>query len=101
MTVIDIEVILLVIVPAFPATALGIMLWRRAWFTDSPSLRERTLIAARDWVVASIAATLALSRLGLIAIPNGSALPLLLTAMLLVSVPSAWWLWLYSRGRFR
>ena len=100
MSVIDWMVILLVVVPAFPALTALILLrhWHRL---DSPSLHERTLLAIRDWAVASIAAALAMSRLGFIHLPNGSALPMLAIAMLLVSLPSAYWLSLYWRGRFR
>ena len=93
-------VVLLVVVPAFPALTALILL--RHWHQlESPSLHERTLLAIRDWAVASIAAALALSRLGFIELPNGIGLPLLAIAMLLVSVPSAYWLWLYFRGQFR
>lgn len=100
MTVVDWMVLLLVVVPAFPALTAFILMrhWNRL---ESPSLHERTLLAIRDWAVASIAATLALARLGLMSLPTGSALPLLAIAMLLVSLPSAYWLWLYFRGGFR
>lgn len=100
MSVVDWMVVLLVVVPAFPALTALILLrhWHRL---DSPSLHERSLLAIRDWAVASIAATLALARLGIIGLPNDTALPLLATAMLLVSLPSAYWLHLYFRGRFR
>lgn len=99
MTLVDVETVLLIVTPAFPALAALLLL--RHWRTDSPSLHERTILAVRDWLVASIAALLALSRLGLIELPRGVTLPLLATAMLLVSLPSAYWLWLYFRGRFR
>jgi hypothetical protein len=100
MTLVDWIVVLLVVVPAFPALTALILLrhWNRL---DSPSLHERTLLAIRDWAVASIAASLALARLGFIHLPNGTALPMLAIAMLLVSLPSAYWLFLYFRGRFR
>lgn len=100
MSVVDWMVALLIVVPAFPALTALILLrhWNRL---DSPSLHERTLLALRDWGVASIAAALALSRLGFIHLPQELSLPLLAIAMLLVSLPSAYWLWLYYRGRFR
>jgi hypothetical protein len=100
--VVELMIVLLVVVPAFPALLLAILIHRRVWRSDSPSLRERTLLAFRDWLVASIAATLALRSLGMIElVPRSATLPLLAIAMLLVSLPSAYWLWLYFRGAFR
>jgi hypothetical protein len=99
--VIELMVLLLVVVPAFPAVLLAILIHRHAWSSSSPSLRERTLLAVRDWLVASIAATLALNRLLGWSLPLPLVLMLLAVAMLLVSLPSAWWLWLYFRGAFR
>jgi hypothetical protein len=78
-----------------------VLIYRRAWRMRSPSLNERMVLGARDFLVASIAARLALSRLGYWAIEGESALLLLATALLLVSLPSIYWLWLYFRGRFR
>jgi hypothetical protein len=99
-TVIDWLVVLLIVVPAFPALTALILL--RHWNQlHSPSLHERTLLAIRDWAVGSIAAALALSRLGFITLPREWSLPLLAIAMLLVSLPSAYWLALYYRGKFR
>ena len=100
MTVIDWLVVMLIVAPAFP-TLTAVILLRHWNTTESPSLHERTLLAIRDSLVAGIAAALAMSRLGFIDLPNGSALPMLAIAMLLVSLPSAYWLWLYWRGRFR
>lgn len=101
MSVIDWMIVLLVVAPAFPALTALILVrhWHRI---ESPSLHERTLLAVRDWAVASIAAALALSRLGFVFdLPPGSAIPMLAVALLLVSLPSAYWLWLYFRGSFR
>lgn len=100
MSVIDWMVLMLIVAPAFPALTALILLghWNRL---ESPSLHERTVLAIRDWGVASIAAALAFDRLGFDIVPDGWSLPLLAVAMLLVSLPSAYWLWLYYRGRFR
>ena len=100
MSLVDWMVVLLLVAPAFPSLTALILLrhWHRF---ESPSLHERTLLAIRDWAVASIASALAMARLGFISLPHGTALPLLAAAMLLVSLPSAYWLWLYFRGRFR
>lgn len=100
MTVVDWMVVMLIVAPAFPTLTAMILL--RHWNqTESPSLHERTLLAVRDSGVATIAAVLALSRLGIIDLPREWPLPLLVIAMLLVSLPSSYWLWLYYRGHFR
>ena len=99
MTAVDWMVILLIIVPAFPVLATLILVGH--WRVNSMSLHERTVIAVRDAVVASAAAALALWRLDVIELPEGSGLPTLATMMLLVSLPSAYWLLLYFRGSFR
>ncbi len=90
--------LLLVIVPIFPAVASVILV--RHWHTDSPSLRERTVLAIRDWLVASIAAFLALARFDILEPPDGWALPLLAISLLLVGLPSVYWLWLFWSGHF-
>lgn len=101
MTVTDWLVVLLIVAPLFPALLVSVLVYRRVWTFRSPSLRERALLGLRDWVVASIAALLALTRLGFLSLPPHAALPLLAIAMLLVSLPSAYWLLLYFRGGFR
>lgn len=100
MTLVDWLVVLLVVVPAFPGLA-AIILVRHWHGTDSPSLHERTLLAVRDWAVASIAAILALARMGFLSLPDGVPILMLAIAMLLVSLPSLYWLSLYWRGKFR
>lgn len=95
----DVLTWLLLLVPIFPLLALVILAGH--WSVPSPSLHERTLLAGRDWVVASIAGVLALARLGWITLPPGTPLLLIAVAMLLVSIPSAYWLLLYWRGAFR
>ena len=100
MTAVDWMVVLMIVAPVFPALTAFILVrhWHRM---DSPSLHERTILAIRDWGVASIAAYLSLGRLHMLPVPSGVALPLLAIAMLLVSLPSAYWLSLYFRNRFR
>ena len=99
MTAVDWMVILLIVVPAFPVLASLILIGH--WRVNSMSLHERTVIALRDALVASAAAGLALARLDVIELPEGSGLPVLATMMLLISLPSAYWLFLYWRGSFR
>jgi hypothetical protein len=96
---IDWLAVVLIVAPVLPLTAAFLLL--RHWPERSPALHERAILAVRDWVVASLAAILGMSRLDLIALPNGSALILIAVAMLLVSLPSAYWLILYYRGAFR
>lgn len=99
MTVLDVEVLLLLVVPLLPIAAAYFLV--RGWALNSPSLHERALIAVRDAVIASAVAVLAAVRLGWISLPDGVPLLVLTTALLLVSLPSAWWLYLFWRGRFR
>lgn len=101
MTLVDVEILLLIVVPALPALASLILVWKGGWRDTSPSLRERTLLALRDWLVASAVASIALSRLLSWGWPTDVTLVVLATALLLVSLPSAYWLWLYFTGRFR
>jgi len=99
MSVEDVAVGALVVLPIAPLAAVWIL--SRHFKESSTSLRERAVLAIRDFIVASIAATLALSRLEFITLPTGTAVPMLIFAMLLVSLPSVWWLALYFRGSFR
>jgi hypothetical protein len=97
----EVMVLLLVVVPALPALLVIILVHHHAWRSGSPSLRERALLAFRDWIVASMAATMALNRLFGWGLPNETIILLLTLALLLVSLPSAFWLWMYWRGAFR
>lgn len=99
MTLFDIQVVLLLIVPVLPAAAALLLV--TTWTHKSVALRERTLLALRDWIVASLAALLALNRILHWQWPSEFALSVLAFALLLVSLPSAWWLYLFWRGRFR
>lgn len=101
MTLTDWLVVLLIVAPLFPALLVGVLVYRRVWTFRSPSLRERALLGLRDWLVATIAALLALSRLHIIDLSRDLSIPLLAIAMLLVSIPSLYWLFLYFRGGFR
>lgn len=90
---------LLIVVPALPlATALILGQHIRS---ESPSLAERALIAVRDCLVASMAALLALNRILGWGWPGQVIVLVLGMALILVSVPSAYWLWQYRRGAFR
>lgn len=89
----------LVIVPAIPALAAWILV--RHLRSDSPSLAERALVAIRDWLVASLVAIVALNRIFEWHLPSLVVVLLLGGGMLLVSLPSAWWLYMYQRGAFR
>lgn len=99
MTAIDVVLWMLVFTPALPFLATLILM--RHWRIQSMSLRERAVIAVRDWVSASIIAILAL-RLQLDwQWPQGLSTVLLLCVVVLYSIPSAYWLYLYWRGAFR
>lgn len=101
MTIVDVEIALLVVVPALPALASLILLAKGGLRDQSPSLRERTLLALRDWLVASDVALIALARLLDWSVPRELLLLMLASGLLLISLPSAWWLFLYYRGAFR
>jgi hypothetical protein len=91
--------VVLIAAPILPLTAAFLLL--RHWPERSTALHERAILAIRDWVVASLAAILAMARLDFFTLPNGTALVLIAVAMLLVSIPSAYWVFLYATGRFR
>ena len=101
MTLVEILAWLLIIVPAFPLAATVIFVGHRFWRVSSPSLRERAAIAIRDALVASMAAAIALNIVFGWDWPAIVRLILLAGGMVLVSLPSAWWLFLYARGAFR
>jgi hypothetical protein len=89
----------LIVIPVLPALASLVLLGH--WRTDSVTLHERAVIAVRDWLVASIVALLSLNALlewGWPALVRAGGL---YVALLAVSLPSAYWLWLYLWGRFR
>lgn len=101
MSVVEFEIAMLVVVPALPALTALILITRGGLREHSPSLRERTVLAIRDWLIASDVALLALNNLLGWGWPTVLALLMLLSGLLLISLPSAYWLWLYYRGSFR
>lgn len=101
MTLTDWIVLMLLIAPILPVTASAIFVRHTPWRTSSPSLMERALIAGRDALVALLAAGMALNRILMWDWPPPVVVMLLGFALLLVSLPSAWWLALYFRGAFR
>ena len=88
----------LLVAPILPL--LAVMVLGRHLSSNSLSLRERAGLALRDLVVSSFIAFLAANRLFQLGF-HGDALGLLFAgALLLVSLPSGIWLWLYFRGSF-
>lgn len=65
------------------------------------TLKERAFAAVVCAVVATIAAALAMARLGQLVLPNGMALVFLAIGFVLVSIPSLYWGALLLTGRFR
>lgn len=96
---IDVLAWMLVFAPIVPAVTAWMLL--RHIRSESPSLAERALVAVRDWLVSSLCAVVALNRLREWGLPSGLMIGMLAGAMLLVSLPSAWWVYQYQRGRFR
>lgn len=88
----------LVIVPILPALASIALV--RHWKEDSVTLHERTIIAFRDWGVGSIAALLSLETLFDWNWPTLLWVMTLYIGLLLMSIPSAYWLYLYLTGHF-
>lgn len=95
----DVFAWLLIILPAIPFATVWVLV--RHVRSDSPSLAERSLVAVRDWLVSSMAGMLALNRIFGWGWSVQLVVLILGTAMVLVSLPSAWWLWQYHRGAFR
>lgn len=98
MTVETLALWALVIVPILPAAASIVLV--RNWRTDSVVLHERTVIAFRDWGAASLAALLALEHLLSWGWPTWLWIATMYTILILASLPSAWWLYLYLSGNF-
>lgn len=98
MSPLDFGVAILVVVPVFPI--LTSVLLAQHWKTDSVTLHERTIVAVRDAGVAAIVALLALRYLIGWDWPPGLTIALFYVALLMVSVPSTYWLWLYFFGHF-
>lgn len=97
----DVLIVLLMIVPIFPVATAGILLWHRSWRHGSPSLSERTMLALRDSTVGVVVALLAANRVFMWNFPREAVLMATAVVLLLVSLPSAYWLWLFMRGSFR
>ena len=98
---IDILIVALIVVPIFPLSTVAVLAWHTPWRAGSPSLSERTLLAVRDASVAVVVAALAANRVFGWEWDRAVVLLLTTTILLLVSLPSAYWLLLYSRGGFR
>ena len=89
----------LLIAPVVDWIAVAILGYRSHRYPTIRTLRERAIAA----IVLSLAATgiayLAANRLHLVTVPNPTALGLLAGALVLVSVPNAYWLVLFASGR--
>lgn len=97
----DAFVWLVIVLPTFDwavAVILGLIAHR---YPAILTLRERFVTAVMLAIVATIAAGLGLVRFGVVTLGNGSALGLLVFAMVLASVPAVVWLFLLVTGRFR
>lgn len=99
MTLLDWEAWALVVVPILPLMASIVLV--RHWGSASVSLHERTMLALRDTLIASIAAAISVNRLMNLGWDGQTVLVLLAFSLILVSLPSAYWLFLYFRGAFR
>ena len=97
----DALIVALIVVPIFPLATVAVLVWCAGWRPNSPSLAERTLLAFRDATVAIVVAALAANRVFGWDWPREIVLLLTASILLLVSLPSAYWLHLYWRGEFR
>ena len=91
----------LLIVLAAVDWALTAMIYIAARRISEPSLTERATTSVILSIIASIAAYLGAARLGVVAVDNGTATVLLVTALCLVSLPQFIWSISLAAGRFR
>lgn len=101
MAVADVLIFLLIVVPIFPIATFAVLAWHTPWRAGSPSLSERTLLAFRDASVGVVVAVLACNRVFGWGFQRDTVLMLIASLLLLISLPSAYWLLLYARGAFR
>lgn len=99
MTAVDIEVVILAVVWVLPLIASVVLV--RHWSSQSVSLHERTILALRDLLVATLAGAIAVNRILDLGWDGQLVIALLGIALILVSLPSGYWLLLYFRGAFR
>jgi len=80
---------------------LTAMIYLAARRVAEPALTERATASIILSIVASIAAVLGASRLGVFHVDNGTAVGLLVIALVLVSLPQVIWSLSLATGRFR
>jgi hypothetical protein len=97
----DLLIIALVLLPPFDWAVALILGWLTVRYPDILTLKERAITAWIIAIVSTVAALLAWARLGNVTIANDAAILLLAIALILVSVPSVFWLMLLLTGRFR
>lgn len=96
---VSVVAVILLLAPLLPFVAFLVLVQHLA--SGPLSLRERAGLALRDLLVSSFIAFLAANRLFSLGY-SGDLLGLLFAvALLLVSLPSGVWLWLFYTGRFR
>lgn len=88
----------LLLAPLLPL--LAVLVLARHLAAGPLSLRERAGLALRDLMVSSFIAFLAANRLFELGFQGDTLALLFAVALLLVSLPSGIWLWLYFRGSF-
>jgi hypothetical protein len=92
----------LFVAPIFPLTATLVFIDQGGLVRQAPlSLRERTWLSIRDWLVASMVAVLAGNRIFNWNLPHGPLVAAFFVSMVLVSAPSAIWLYLFLTGKFK
>jgi len=80
---------------------LTAMIYLAARRIAEPALTERAVASVILSIVASIAAFLGAARLGIVSLDNGTAVGLLVCALVLVSAPQVVWSLSLATGRFR
>jgi hypothetical protein len=98
---IDVLVWIIVLLPPLDWLAALILsyLWRN--HPDVLVLQERMIAALIAAVAASVAGLMGWAFFGFIDLPPGAALYILALILILISVPSLYWLLLLVLGRFR
>ena len=99
--VVDALALLLILLVPLDWFVAGLLVYVAKMHPSLLALRERAVASVICAIVATIAGVLGWARLGVVNIPSGSGLVLIAVGLVLVSLPSLYWLFLLATGRWR
>ena len=99
--VVDALALLLILLVPFDWLVAGLLLYIARLHPSLLALRERAVASVVCAIAATIAGVLGWARLGVVTIPSGAGIYLITAVLILVSLPSLYWLFLLATGRWR